>query len=393
MEKSFLSNESPVVMPSGSSQKSLGREVELEMGQASMRVKDPDNAREELQIAIENYEVQLIELLQSAEVCLELEENSDNQEELQMLEKQIIRTEKIINSKRKLLTLMESRLNRTSLSNAVHLPAESAKSKSVVVPSGLPKFRQGQYNEPVEFLEAFAKVMDAHEIPVEKYTKLLALCLDSVDGQWFQEWSREHDGVMTWKEISEAFIQHFQHPNAAILWQEKIRNLRMDNTGVQRYTDQFIRLASRLGWDLDGDVAIYQYKSGLATWILNALTAAEAAAISSSMKSPGVSKLGTMALKIKANHRETHTLRERSHGEVKCFNCNRIGHRQADCRSRFKSYEQKSESRVDNFQLKKEEPKLEKPEIKVHATHNLTCFICGLAGHIATTCSERKKKV
>jgi len=53
-----------------------------------------------------------------------------------------------------------------------------------------------------------------------------------------------------------------------VVWQSKIRVLRMDNSGVQRSSDQFIRLALRLGWNLDGELAIYHYKDGLPRWKL-----------------------------------------------------------------------------------------------------------------------------
>ncbi|MGH2638703.1 MAG: hypothetical protein ACRDF4_05395 [Rhabdochlamydiaceae bacterium] len=51
----------------------------------------------------------------------------------------------------------------------------------------------------------------------------------------------------------------------------------MDNSGVQRYSDQFIRLANRLGWNLEGELAIYHYKSGLPRWLAEQLTTAEVA--------------------------------------------------------------------------------------------------------------------
>jgi hypothetical protein len=55
-------------------------------------------------------------------------------------------------------------------------------SKKVVVPQNLPKFRQnGQLKEPTEFLEAFYKVMKAHNIPLQKYLNLLLLYLDTID--------------------------------------------------------------------------------------------------------------------------------------------------------------------------------------------------------------------
>ena len=127
--------------------------------------------------------------------------------------------------------------------------------KRAIVPNNMPKFRQnGPCEEPTEFLEAFAKVMAAHEILQGKFANLLMLCLDSVDSQWLKNIDIS---AWSWSKLEKEFVAHFQHPNAVAVWQEKIRKLRMDSTGVQRYTDQFIRLAQKLHWQLKGEVAIY----------------------------------------------------------------------------------------------------------------------------------------
>ena len=51
----------------------------------------------------------------------------------------------------------------------------------------------------------------------------------------------------------------------------------MDNSGVQRYSDQFIQLANRLGWNLEGKLAIFHFKAGLPRWLVEQLTTAEVA--------------------------------------------------------------------------------------------------------------------
>jgi len=49
----------------------------------------------------------------------------------------------------------------------------------------LPKFRQeGEYNEPGDFLEAYRRVMEAHDISLNRYARILPLCLDTVDCLW-----------------------------------------------------------------------------------------------------------------------------------------------------------------------------------------------------------------
>ena len=73
---------------------------------------------------------------------------------------------------------------------------------------------------------------------------------------------------------------------------------------MQRYTDQFIRLAHRLKWELNSSTAIYQYKQGLSNWVLERITAAEAAALATTGNKPDVEILGKMALSIEANRRK-----------------------------------------------------------------------------------------
>ena len=51
----------------------------------------------------------------------------------------------------------------------------------------------------------------------------------------------------------------------------------MNSTGVQKYSDQFMRLAMRLEWDLRGDLVIFQYKNRLPGWLIEQLSTAEVA--------------------------------------------------------------------------------------------------------------------
>src|SRR5271168_319404 len=119
------------------------------------------------------------------------------------------------------------------------------------------------------------------------------------------------DGTMLWEDFGAAFISHFQHPNAAILWQDKIRQLRVDDTGVQRYTDQFVRLAGRLNWKLSSETAIYQYKQGLPEWMLDSIASAKAATMASGGQLPGVEILGRMSLQIETSRKVKTTNRSK----------------------------------------------------------------------------------
>ena len=144
------------------------------------------------------------------------------------------------------------------------------------VPNNLPVFRSGKgIEDPLEFIEQFERVCLANAIDEPRFIVLVSLCLDSTDVQWMNKHIRDQE--IPWNEFRKAFISHFQHPDATVVWQNQIRSLKMDNSGVQRYSDQFIRLATRLNWDLSHELAIYQFKLGLPGWLNKQLTTAEVA--------------------------------------------------------------------------------------------------------------------
>ena len=124
---------------------------------------------------------------------------SEDEKREHIADQQLIKTRKLLTIKIEQLQMKNSlaKINiigsdnrRTSIYDQSR-PTEylgEARKKRIVVPSGLPKFRQGTTPaEPVEFIEQFQKIMEAHEIEEEKYSSILALCLDSVDGQWLEE--------------------------------------------------------------------------------------------------------------------------------------------------------------------------------------------------------------
>jgi len=95
------------------------------------------------------------------------------------------------------------------------------------VPANLPKFRGSGTDDPQEFLDNFVKVCTAHDLDEERYLKVVPLCLESVDAKWVERWTIENGGrdSADWEKFMEDFRAHFQHPNSAVVWQNKIRNL------------------------------------------------------------------------------------------------------------------------------------------------------------------------
>ena len=49
----------------------------------------------------------------------------------------------------------------------------------------------------------------------------------------------------------------------------------MGDNGAQKYVDQFKSVAVKLGWNLQEEAVIYQFKTGLLQWILTQLPTTE----------------------------------------------------------------------------------------------------------------------
>jgi hypothetical protein len=363
---------------------------------------------------INDLEDQILDLMEKQQKLEGLESTSELEDRLTHIRNQIKKMENSLETKRKMLDILhqkERRMSRdfgrreSNIRNSSFRESEtfSIKREKVTVPTNIPKFRQhGQFEEPVEFLEAFEKVLVAHEIPEERYIKLLPLSLDSVDGQWIKNNSKIAD--CSWEEIKQQFIGHFRNPNAMMVWQDQIRGLKVDKSGVQRYTDQFIRLANRLSWSLKSEIAIYQYKMGLPEWMLNSITASEGAAIIQGSEEPDVEQLGKIALRVEANSKSFRVTRgvEPPRNAVPiCKYCKKRGHEEINCRERLNTL--RTKENVGNLKEKPKYPSMAEKGPIVEKKQNVVedrkptfrpeieCYRCGKKGHIALYCRENKE--
>jgi hypothetical protein len=115
----------------------------------------------------------------------------EDEEAVKVLEKRVATTRKKLALKRERLALIREdwvepvydRRQTLQLGRASSIG--TLQKHRAVVPSNLPKFRQGINSvEPIEFMENLEKIFEAHEIEEERYDVLLALCMDPVDQQW-----------------------------------------------------------------------------------------------------------------------------------------------------------------------------------------------------------------
>ena len=127
---------------------------------------------------LEELQFELKGVLEAIEDLLSGDEEGEGYDtELARLESRSIRLTKLVEVRKRLsLSTEDEETAKTATKSS------KVGMKRAIVPNNMPKFRQnGPYEEPTEFLEAFAKVMAAHEIPQGKYANLLMLYLDSVD--------------------------------------------------------------------------------------------------------------------------------------------------------------------------------------------------------------------
>ena len=368
-------------------------------------VDDEFNAREATKIEeeIKQLKKNLRELLHQQENALD---NLEDEENVKSLEKKITNIKKKLELKRERLALIRDEWiepaydRRQTMLFGRGTSTGTLQKHRAVVPSNLPKFRQGMNSvEPIEFMENLVKIFEAHEIEEDRYDVLLALCLDPVDQQWLTNWKNDNSRG-TWNELKDGFIAHFQHPNAMVLWQDEILSLKMEQMGsVQRYTDQFLRLVKKLGWDLNSEIAIYQYKRGLPNWLIESLTASEAAC----EDNPGVERLSKMALKIEANRRHSKSqplssptstnkkspATQKTQSSRRCYNCGAFGHLKEDCpklKMTHSNYEKteknKNENRQENTQKYAQRSYANKSNDECHTCHKI--------GHHSYECPDRK---
>src|SRR3569832_379749 len=154
---------------------------------------------------INDLEDQILNFMEKQQELEEIESTSETEERLAHIGKQIKKMENSLETKKKMLDILQQKERRMSrdfgkresnIRNSSFRESEtfSIKREKVTVPANIPKFRQNRhYEEPVEFLEAFEKVLVAHEIPEERYIRLLPLSLNSVDGQWIKNSSKIAD--------------------------------------------------------------------------------------------------------------------------------------------------------------------------------------------------------
>jgi hypothetical protein len=219
------------------------------------------------------------------------------------------------------------------------------------IPTNLPHFRAHGSLElgetAYEFMENFETICFGHQIPKYHWTRMLTLCLGPVERAWLE---RTVEGNMSWKQVREQFLKHFEHPNEKMFLREKLQALKQ-TISVRQYADEFMRLIHRLKMKGDSEEAIYTFKRGLRRNMLEYITTAEnSLMITNEVQSKALTISVEMLVKIAINAEANDTLMrstsdlsgkrgERTstftQGRDQCKYCGRNGHRATECRQRL----------------------------------------------------------
>jgi hypothetical protein len=110
----------------------------------------------------------------------------------------------------------------------------------------------------------------------------------------------------------------------------------MDGYGVQRYSDKFLQLASKLKWNLNSESTTYQFKLGLEPWLAKLVAISESNLAESSREQLSLDKLISIALRYESNKYILNTDHTKyKHKHTLCYHCGKPGHKIAECKKKL----------------------------------------------------------
>ena len=175
-----------------------------------------------------------------------------------------------------------------------------------------------------------------------------------------------------------------------------------------------------MGWNLDGELAIYHFKAGLPKWLVEQLTTAEVARGGS----VSVGVLAKMALQLEAVRRQQYDYHDPTKGEVgkdkksmerpgnsdreggarlvKCFKCGKFGHKSMKCT--FQPMKDQPSAKTEGANEKgifvsnpggptKENVLSNGQRGATNNTSNpIICYNCGRTGHLTKNCDKTRRE-
>ncbi len=248
----------------------------------------------------------------------------------------------------------KARLDTTNslLGTAPSTPRTSPPAQSYRIPT-LPSFRGEEKNaikDAYEFLGKIKALLEAHQVPTDRWFSAILTTLTSIDRQW----ASANLVGLPWAELEKAFISHFESP---VLRDKLIRDLMSitikKKETVQEYSDRFTSLMRRTGKQDDDETLVAVYIDGLDSKLqelmrvtrasqltmwsrLNQGTApvSIAAEIENAIALDSTRKVKTTATCEEDSAKPDEEDKSRRKNRKKCAKCNKYGHSTEEHRDR-----------------------------------------------------------
>jgi hypothetical protein len=145
---------------------------------------------------------------------------------------------------------------------------------TIIANPNFPKFNSKTTLDAMEFLEEFKDVCFSANIDPSRYISYLYNCVDHSTARWVRLYVKERPQT-SWGQFCADFSKHYSSTNLPEMWKRQLKALVATNspTSVIVYSDQFIDLADKIGYDFEDKHLLKMYIKGLPVSVRHAVIA------------------------------------------------------------------------------------------------------------------------
>lgn len=158
------------------------------------------------------------------------------------------------------------------------ITGSSRSPQSVRIPA-LPSFRsehKDSIRDAYEFLGKVEALLNAHQVPEERWYSALLTSLNNYDRQWAVSSLKD----LEWNDLGRAFLNHFESPALRDKLIRDLMTIKMKaRESVQEYSDRFTSLMTRTGKKDDDETLVAIYIDGLDSKLQELMNVSRASAL------------------------------------------------------------------------------------------------------------------